>query len=166
MKILKEHLKMQKLSFMKEFDNIDEILVFAIAQEQNAVDFYTGLAREAHSEEMKRVFLEFAGEEIRHKKRLTGIREQGIFNMSTEKVADLKIADYVIDVKATGKLSYEEALVLAMKREKAAFKLYSNLAERAPDRELKEIFESLAMEESRHKLRFELEYDEFVLREN
>jgi rubrerythrin len=151
---------------MKEFDNIDEILVFAIAQEQNAVDFYTGLAREAHSEEMKRVFLEFAGEEIRHKKRLTAIREQGVFTMPTEKVADLKIADYTVEVKASGRLSYEEALVLAMKREKAAFRLYTNLAERAPDEELKGIFKSLAMEESRHKLRFEVEYDEYVLREN
>jgi rubrerythrin len=151
---------------MKEFSNIDEILVFAIEQEQKAVDFYTGLAKEAHSEEMKRVFLEFAGEEIRHKARLTKIREQGIFTMPVDKVADLKIADYTVEVKATGKLSYEEALVLAMKREKSAFRLYTNLAERAPDKELKEIFESLAMEESRHKLRFELEYDEFVLREN
>ncbi len=151
---------------MKEFDNIDEILAFAIEQEQKAVDFYTGLAREAHSDEMKRVFLEFAGEEIRHKKRLTTIREQGVFTMPNEKGADLKIADYTVEVKTGGKLSYEEALVLAMKREKAAFKLYMNLSERAPNKELKEIFESLAMEESRHKLRFEVEYDEYVLREN
>jgi len=151
---------------MKEFKHVDEILVFAIEQEQKAVDFYTSLAKEATSEEMKKVFLEFAGEEIRHKQRLTRIREEGVFTMPRQQVADLKISDYIIDVKPTGKLSYEEALVLAMKREKAAFKLYSNLAERAPNDELKEIFETLAMEESRHKLRFELEYDEYVLREN
>ena len=151
---------------MKEFKNVDEILVFAIEQEQKAVDFYTGLAKEAHSEEMKKVFLEFAGEEIKHKQRLTRIREEGVFSMPKQLVADLKIGDYIVDVKASGKLSYEDALVLAMKREKAAFRLYSMLAERAPNDELKEIFETLAMEESRHKLRFELEYDEFVLREN
>ena len=151
---------------MKEFDNIDAILVFAIEQEQKAVDFYTELAREAHSEEMRKVFIEFAGEEIRHKQRLTRIREEGVFTMPTEKVADLKIADYVVEVKAGGKLSYEEALVLAMKREKAAFRLYTTLAERAPNQQLREVFESLAMEESRHKLRFEVEYDEYVLREN
>jgi rubrerythrin len=151
---------------MKEFKHVDEILVFAIEQEQKAVEFYTGLAKEAHSEEMKKVFLEFAGEEIRHKQRLTQIREEGVFTMPRQFVADLKIGDYIVDVKASGKLSYEEALVLAMKREKSAFKLYSNLAERAPNDELKEIFETLAMEESRHKLRFELEYDEHVLREN
>ena len=151
---------------MKEFKNVDEILVFAIEQEQKAVDFYTGLAKDAHSEEMKKVFLEFAGEEIKHKQRLTRIREEGVFSMPKQQITDLKIGDYMVDVKATGKLSYEEALVLAMKREKAAFKLYSTLSERAPNDELKDIFETLAMEESRHKLRFELEYDEFVLREN
>jgi rubrerythrin len=152
--------------FMKEFKHVDEILVFAIEQEQKAVDFYTGLAKEAQSEEMKKVFLEFAGEEIKHKQRLTVIREEGVFTMPKQQVADLKIGDYIVEVKASGKLSYEEALVLAMKREKAAFKLYTNLAERAPSDELKEIFETLAMEESRHKLRFELEYDDYVLREN
>ena len=151
---------------MKEFKHVDEILVFAIEQEQKAVEFYTGLAKEAHSEEMKKVFLEFAGEEIKHKQRLTRIREEGVFTMPKQQVADLKIGDYMVDVKASGKLSYEEALVLAMKREKSAFKLYSHLAERAPNDQLKEIFQTLAMEESRHKLRFELEYDEYVLREN
>ena len=151
---------------MKEFRNVDEILAFAIEQEQKAVDFYTALAKEAVSEEMKKVFLEFAGEEIRHKQRLTRIREEGVFTMPKQGVADLKIGDYMVEVKASGKLSYEEALVLAMKREKSAFKLYTTLAERAPNDELKSIFETLAMEESRHKLRFELEYDEYVLREN
>ncbi|MFA4980421.1 MAG: ferritin family protein [Sphingobacterium sp.] len=151
---------------MKEFKHVDEILVFAIEQEQKAVDFYTGLAKEARNEEMKKVFVEFAGEEIKHKQRLTRIREEGVFTMPKQHVTDLKISDYIVDVKASGKLTYEETLILAMKREKAAFKLYSTLAERAPNDELKEIFESLAMEESRHKLRFELEYDEYVLREN
>jgi len=151
---------------MKEFKNVDAILMFAIEQEQKAVDFYTELAKEAQSKEMKKVFIEFAAEEIKHKQRLTRIREEGVFTMPKQQVADLKISDYVVEVKASGKLSYEEALVLAMKREKAAFKLYSNLAERAPNDQLKDIFEALAMEESRHKLRFELEYDEFVLREN
>lgn len=151
---------------MKAFDNIDNILVFAIEQEQKAVDFYTELAKDAHSDEMRQVFIEFAGEEIKHKQRLTRIREEGVFTMPKEKVADLKIADYTVEVKASGKLSYEEALVLAMKREKAAFRLYTTLAERAPNEQLREVFESLAMEESRHKLRFEVEYDEYVLREN
>jgi rubrerythrin len=115
---------------------------------------------------MKEVFLEFAGEEMKHKQRLIRIREEGVFTMPKQVVADLKIADYVVAAEPRPGMSYEESLVIAMKREKTAFKLYMKLAERSPNDELKNVFQSLAMEESRHKLRFELEYDEFVLREN
>jgi rubrerythrin len=151
---------------MKNFENIDEILDFAINEEQLAVDFYQELSVIAKSEDMKQVFTEFAGEEIKHKQRLLKIREEGIFTMEAEKVADLKISDYMVNVKPTPNMTYEDALILAMKKEKAAFKLYSALAEKAPNEGLKNIFLGLAMEESKHKLRFEVEYDEFVLREN
>ena len=151
---------------MKNFNTIDEILDFAIGEEQAAVDFYSELAETAKSEDMKLVFIDFAQEEIKHKQRLLKIKEEGIFTMETSKVADLQISDYLVNVKPTPNMTYEEALILAMKKEKAAFKLYSALAEKAPNEGLKNIFLGLAMEESKHKLRFELEYDEFVLREN
>lgn len=148
------------------FKSIDEILDFAINEEQKAVEFYTELAKGARTDDMKSVFEEFAREEISHKALLTKIKIEGLFDVHHEKIADLKIADYVVNVKANPNMSYEEALVLAMKKEKAAFKLYIKLAERAPDSQLKDTFISLAQEESKHKLRFELEYDEHILREN
>ena len=63
-------------------------------------------------------------------------------------------------------MSYADALVVAMKKEKAAFKLYADLAERTSDENLRKLFNNLALEESKHKLRFELEYDEVILKEN
>jgi rubrerythrin len=81
-------------------------------------------------------------------------------------VADLKIADYTVDVQPHPNMKYDEALMVAMKKEKAAFKLYNDLANRAPNESMKNVFLSLAQEESKHKLRFELEYDEYVMREN
>jgi rubrerythrin len=151
---------------MKEFKSTNDILDFAIENEQHAVDFYNGLAKIANSEDMRKTFIQFAREEIGHKARLTKIKEEGILNLSTEIVADLKIADYIVKTEATNDMTYEQALVLAMKREKAAFKLYMSLSEKSPSEELKQLFLNLAQEESRHKLRFELEYDEFVLRDN
>jgi len=53
-----------------------------------------------------------------------------------------------------------------MKQEKAAFKLYSNLADKTDDDNLKALFLTLAQEEAKHKLRFEVEYDEVILKEN
>lgn len=151
---------------MKEFSSIDDILDFAIDAEQEAVDFYNQLAENSKTEDMRSVFTSFAQEEINHKARLTTIKKEGVFQIDSEKIADLKIADYTVNVKPTPEMSYQDALVLAMNKEKAAFKLYSALANRANSDEMKNIFMSLAQEESKHKLRFEIEYDEFVLREN
>ena len=63
-------------------------------------------------------------------------------------------------------MPYDEALAVAMNREKAAFRLYTDLSEAVDDPALQALFRSLAREEARHKLRFELEYDVFVLKEN
>lgn len=151
---------------MEKFGSVNEILDFAIQQEQNAVDFYTALSTNADNQEMKATFIQFAKEEMGHKARLSTIKETGIMEGFREQVADLKISDFVVSTTPAPNMSYEEALVLAMKREKAAFKLYTRLAERTTNSELSQLFQSLAVEESKHKLRFEIEYDEFVLREN
>ncbi len=151
---------------MKEFENINDILDFAINEEQAAVNLYTQLAKNSSSEEIKKIFLEFAKEEINHKARLTTIKENGLFDMKPEIVADLKISDYAVNITPSANMTYSEALVFAMKKEKAAFKLYTVLAEKAPNADLRNVFLSLAVEESKHKLRFEIEYDEYVLKEN
>jgi rubrerythrin len=151
---------------MEEFKSMNDILDFAIQGEQEAVDFYTGLSNNSKNPEMSSIFLQFAKEEMGHKARLLRIKEEGIYEIHQEKVADLKIAEYLVDIKPTVDMSYQEALILAMKKEKAAFRLYSDLAERAPNLDLKQVFLSLAMEESKHKLRFEVEYDEYILTEN
>ncbi|MEE4175887.1 MAG: ferritin family protein [Bacteroides sp.] len=151
---------------MKTFSSLDEILDFAMNSEQEAVDFYTQLAAQQNNQQIKDLFLEFAQEEVSHKARLQKIKDERLFDMEIEKVTDLKISDYVVSRKPSPELSYADALVLAMKKEKAAFKLYTALAERTNNAELSKVFHALAIEESRHKLRFELEYDEFVMREN
>ena len=151
---------------MNEFTNINDILDFAIQNEQNAVEFYNELAKTARTEDMKNTFVLFAQEEMGHKARLLKIKEEGIFNLPTTKVVDLKIADFVVRTEPKTEMNYEQTLVLAMKREKAAFRLYMKLSEKAPTEDLRKLFIGLAQEESRHKLRFEIEYDEFVLREN
>ena len=55
---------------MEEFKSVDDILNFAVQNEQEAVDFYAGLALQARNEEMKKVFTQFAQEEMGHKSKL------------------------------------------------------------------------------------------------
>jgi len=85
--------------------------------------------------------------------------------MPMEKVTNLKIADYVADVEPKPDMDYQDTLIMAMKKEKASFLLYTNLAEEVKNQVQKQIFLSLAQEEAKHKLRFEIEYDNEVLME-
>ncbi len=151
---------------MREFSSINEILDFAIGEEQAAVDFYLQLAAQSKSGQTRKIFHEYAEEEMRHKANLLKVKEQGTFQVPDEQVRDLKIADYLVDVKPSANMSYQDALILAMKKEKAAFRMYSALAERAEDPSVKALFLSLALEESKHKLSFEIEYDDIILKEN
>ena len=79
---------------------------------------------------------------------------------------DLGIADYAVGGKVRQDMSYADALILAMQREKASYRLYLDLAGVAEAAELTDMFLALAQEEARHKLRFEIEYDDVVLKED
>lgn len=151
---------------MKAFNSIDDILDFAMQSEQEAVDFYNELAASAKSEDMKQVFNKFAQEEIGHKQKLRTVKEEGTYELPKDKVKDLKVSDYTVSVQPKPDMNYQDALVLAMKKEKAAFRLYMDLSDKTDNQKMKDLFLGLAQEESKHKLRFEIEYDEFVLREN
>lgn len=151
---------------MNKFNSVDEILDFAISREQESVDFYENLASKSRNVEMKEVFEEFAQEELRHKAKLQKVLTMGILFLPEEEILDLKISDYTVTIAPKPDMSYEEALILAMNREKAAYKMYINLSRKVKDTGLKDLFQMLATEESKHKLRFEVEYDEYVLKEN
>ena len=151
---------------MSSFTNLEEILDYAIAMEQKAVDLYTMIAEKAASEHNREMFLSFAKEEMGHKLKLENVKLGKIEIGSTEKVMDLKISDYANDVELTDNSSYQTILMFAMKQEKQAFRLYTDLADRAEKEEIRDLFLALAHEEANHKLRFEIEYDENVLREN
>ena len=147
-------------------EKFNEILDYAIEREQEAHDFYMGLADKFDRPGMKDAFEGFAAEELGHKKKLVSIKG-GKFDFPVKKeIKDLKISDYTVDMEVGEIMDYSQALILAMKREKAAFRMYTSLANSSENDELKNVFLSLAQEEAKHKLRFEIEYDEEVLREN
>jgi rubrerythrin len=152
---------------MKKFNSVEEILDFAIAREEEANEFYTELAKRMERPEMRKIFEDFAKEERGHKAKLEAVKK-GEFTISSdeEDVPSLNIADYVVGVEPKPDMSYAEALIVAMKKEKAAYRLYLDLAAISEAEELTDMFLSLANEEAKHKLRFEIEYDDVVLKED
>jgi len=151
----------------ERFENVEAVLDFAIANEIEAQLFYRDLAAKATVPAMKEVFLEFAKEEAAHQAKLEGAREGWLtLGSGSEKVLNMGLADYLVPAPPKPDMTYAEALILAMKKEKAAYKLYTDLAAVAEAEEFTDLLLSLAAEEARHKLRFEIEYDDVVLKED
>ena len=63
-------------------------------------------------------------------------------------------------------MTYQDIIILAMKKEEAAKKLYTDLAKQFSESESGKLFERLATEEAEHKLKFEKIYDDEILKEN
>ena len=148
------------------FESVDQILDFAIKNEEDAAEFYTKLASKMDRLNMKKVFEEFALEEKGHKAKLLAVKKGKSMVGSEKKVMDLKLGDNLVDIELDSNLNYQDALIVAMKAEKAAYKLYNDLASVTDNANLKSTLLELAQEEAKHKLRFEIEYDEYVLTEN
>jgi rubrerythrin len=144
-------------------DTVEGILDLAIGQEERAIKFYSELAAKMSAKPMAEVFLVFAEEEKEHKAKLLAIREGKLLMPAAQQVLDLEIGDYLEEVNPSADLDYRQALVLAMKGEKGAFKLYSDLASTTDDPRLRATLLGLAQEEAKHRLRFEIEYDDQFL---
>lgn len=145
------------------FANIDEILDYAIAKEEEAAALYTELAERIERPGMRQALLEFAKEEEGHKRHLENIKAGELPALTVRQVQGLGIAEHLTAPEASANMTYAEALAYVIKAEQAAHELYTGLAETTDDPNLAAVFTALAGEEAAHKRRFELEYDEVVL---
>lgn len=148
----------RKGEIIEKFSSIDEVLDFAIDRESEAHAFYLRIAEMVKKPELIEILKVFATEEVEHRVRLEALKA-GELAIKKKEVGNLNIADYVSDVEPHPNMNYTELLVVAMKKEKLSYRLYTDLAALDQRKEFRDIFLKLAQEEAEHKLRFELEYD-------
>jgi len=156
----------QQQKIALEFNNVEEVLDFAVKSEENAYSFYTSWSKKLEDKSLVSVFQDLAAEELKHKEFILGVKKGKTLKPSKEKIIDLKISDYVMEAKASTDMDYQDALTLAMQREKEAFKLYTGLAAMSAHEDMKNTFKALAQEEAKHKLRLEIMYDDYIYKEN
>jgi len=156
----------QPMGMLSTFKSVNEVLDFAIDKEEEARLFYLEWAEKLDNKALREQFVIFAGEENKHKEKLQRVKSGSTFKPAAKQVTDLKIVDYLVDIAPTPGMDYQEALIVAMRREKASFKFYNDLAAMAPDEGLRETFLALAQEEAKHKLRLETEYEKEIYSEN
>lgn len=150
-------------------NTFEEIIQFAIHQEEAEERFYLELANRAENADLRGEMEQQAGEERTHKARLEQILAQHRLPGGTARQPDpdLRIVDYssteAIDLH---KMGYQDALLLAAKRERVAEQLYRDLARQAVANELRETLLFLADQEARHRQLLERSYDDQFRREH
>jgi rubrerythrin len=151
------------------FENIEAMIDFAIEKEREAAEFYDKISKDEEDfSGSKQMFAEFAAEEQKHKKMLQNFKTKGITKSLEEYklkwITDIKRSDYLVDVSYENEkgMPYNEILLLAMKREEKALKLYNDFLEKADTDESKKLFKVLCQEEAKHKLALETIYDDYM----
>ncbi len=146
-------------------ERLNEIIDFAIERENEAIQFYQNLQQMAAFSEKKKLFQQFESMERSHIVILEDIRKMDIVHMDAQQVETLRLSDYIVDTPETApeKLSYQDILILAMKKEQRAHTLYTDLAAKNKDPDVVKLFSRLAVEEARHKRAFEEMYDSEIL---
>ena len=138
------------MKMLSGFGSINEILDFAIEKEQEASQFYTDWAKKLPSPNLRGMFERFAQEELKHKEADLGTEGQHLPALG-QQVTDSKIVDYR-SIHALPQHGYQEALIIAMEREKASSDYGSDLATVAGAESLQLLFTALTQEEAKHRL--------------
>ncbi|WP_320019048.1 ferritin family protein [Labilibaculum manganireducens] len=151
---------------MKRRWTFEEIIDYAIDKEMDEVEFYSEVASRMDRKHVKGLFGDIALEKTARMLRLEKMKDAKP-ELNLDEIKDMKITGSLEDVDHTrNDFTYQDALIIAMKKEKIAFRLYKDLASAALDEPSKKLFLVLAQEEAKHKLCFEVEYNNNILTEN
>jgi rubrerythrin len=83
-----------------------------------------------------------------------------------DKSKDYGLSKYLLPQNVKPTMGYQEALIIAMKREEKAVELFDYLKSIVTDKELKETFNTLYKWEIEHLRTLEEKYDDEILTEN
>lgn len=148
------------------FENLEDVVKFAIEKEKEAADFYESVARKEALSGLKEMLIEFAGQERKHQAMLEGFLTKGVAEEVKEYklkwIPDMKRSNYIVEMEYEEGMGYADILRIAMKREEAALALYNELLTNVGTPDTKKMFQVLCQEEARHKLGLETAYDEHM----
>lgn len=150
---------------MERFKTLQDVITFAVGKEEAAYQLYSTTAQRVKSPAARKMLEEMAAQELGHKRMMEAMTQEKLAQYNFQKVPDLKIGDYLLDVEVKEGMSFQEVLVFAMKSEEAAYKLYTAAEALAEAPEVKDALRLMASEEKKHKFQLESLYDDKVLAE-
>jgi rubrerythrin len=149
--------------------SVPEVLKTAIEREIEAFNLYSDAAKGASNAPLRKALEEMAEQERGHRIKLENILagnvRWAVRVAKTQPATDLRLSDHLVGGSLEPNAGYQDILLFAAKREKAACDFYRGMAELVDDALIQNIFEMLANEELKHKNRLERLYEDEVYQE-
>lgn len=151
---------------LKDKTSLKEILEVATEFERTARDFYSDMVPKV-SKKLRYLLVELAEEEQRHYDLFSELAERQDIGEQVKELVDVPASDGrfsdCIHLPELGEKPDDQAVLqYALMREHAAMEQYTALAQINQDGPIKELFEFLANEETKHKVELEKLYYEIV----
>ena len=132
----------------------------AIRREEEAHAFYLDIHGRIDDAAARETIQWIAGEELKHKAFLEKYRDGGFggSELRLSEVVYYKIAEYQAEPEVTPRMYSAEVYLVAAHRELRSHGFYSELAERHPQGEIRNMLLRMANEELKHKEKMEYLY--------
>ena len=101
-------------------------------------------------------------EEQSHRDMLKNLDFLNLDKIKFQEVENLKISDYLVDVDFSDDITYQDALILAMKKEEKALAFYSGWKNKCMSEKASKLFQVLENAEEKHKRKLEQLYDDEI----
>lgn len=148
-----------------EFKSIPEILRFSISKERASVQFYRDMIPKVLDPAAKSLFevliqkelghiaaLQLEIEKLGHTVDINAEQDDGVFHWEESLEADDPVQH----------MGFVDAMLLAIQKERASFRLYTQIMATVTDERLSGVLLELAEEEMRHVLQLEREYETII----
>ena len=143
--------------------SVNDVVDFAIEKEEKAMEFYRKCAERANNPGIREFFREMVAEEQSHRDMLRNLDSLNLDEVKLKQVENLKISDYLVDADFSENITYQDALIVAMKKEEKALAFYTGWKNKCVSEKASKLFQVLANEEEKHKRKLEKLYDEEIL---
>jgi rubrerythrin len=144
---------------MKNAD-LESIIEKAIANEEEANQFYLKIAEMVSDKSAKDTLFYLAEEEKKHKEYLLRYRKESFIGNATKanEITNNKIAEFLRPPTIKYNMESKDVYLLAAERELNSYNFYIGMSSIHPDGEIKDMLLKMAAEEMKHKEKVEYLY--------
>ena len=147
---------------MLKFESIQDIIDFAIEEEQKSIDVFTELSQKSINYKLRLLLEQLIRDEIKHKEQLQNFGQTLSSFFNTELIGDFSYFKDLNKPVISADMSVSEVLTLIIEAEEVMSNFYNKLGSYCTNPEYKKIFFQIAEEEKKHKMLYEYEFSELI----